>query len=338
MPLSRPLLALPLAVAAALLFTGCTGSAAPDSSDDGGASERSPLTEYLSAIYGEQGSSDEELAAQQKKREELVATCMKKSGFDYTPDLQAATTTYAGSGEEWKPDDRQWVSQWGYGAVDFPGSDGAQNPSTTWVDPNADYLNTLSESERQAFTEALWGRQSVTPTDAASEDAPDDAAPAWDWTTAGCQGAAQHEVGAEDPLQTDQFAPLMNALSEFWQQSSTYPGMSEANRDWSACMDEAGHAGFTAQPDAAMSIHTELSALWNTRGATSSDQPVAPDKTATAKLKEKEIDLALADLDCREKTDYTARSRKAQAEAETAFIAAHRSELEALKTAAQAKK
>ncbi|MDF2917899.1 hypothetical protein [Microbacterium sp. NPDC086615] len=334
MPLSRPLLAVPIALAAALLFTGCTGASSPDASGDGGATEQSPLTEYLSAVYGAGGSSEEQLAELGKKREELVAACMKKNGFEYTPDLQASATIVDGSGEAWKPDDRQWVSQWGYGAVAFPGSDDAENPSTTWVDPNADYLSTLSESEKQAFSDALWGTPPASTTDTAAEDE----TPTWDWKTAGCQGEAQHEVSGEDPLQTDQFAPLMNAITELWQQSSTYPGMSEANREWSACMDEAGHTGFATQPDAAASIHDQLNALWNAGGAASSEAPATPDKKALAELKDEEIDLALADLDCREKTDYTARARKAQAEAETAFIAAHKTELEALKAAAQAKK
>ena len=336
MPLSRPLLSLPVAAAAILLFTGCTGSASSDAAAPGDAGYQSPLTEYLSALYGGGDSPDEQQAQQQeqqKKREELVATCMKKNGFEYTPDVQSMTS-FVGSGEEWKPDDRQWVSQWGYGAVDFPGRDDAPDPSATWVDPNADYLSTLSDSEKQAFSDALWGKAPSAPVD----DATADAAPAWDWKAAGCQGAAQHEVSGEDPSQSDEFAPLMNAMNELWQQTGTEPGMSEVNRDWSLCMEESGHPGFSTQPDAATSIHNEVSALWTTDGNASSDATAAPDEEALATLKKKEIELALADLDCREKTDYTTHAQEAQAEAETAFVAAHKTELEALKAAAQAKK
>ncbi len=334
MSMSRPLLALPTLVAAAVLLAGCTGSPAPSTSD---ATSSSPLEEYLGAIYGGGGTPEEQqarLAEEQKKREEVVASCMKEKGFEYTPDLQGAISSLSAGDDVWNPDDREWVSQWGYGAVDSPGRDEQGDPTTTWVDPNADYLDTLSESEKTAFTEALWGRGSTDTSTGASTAEGSDEAPVWDWKTAGCQGAAQHEVSGENPLTTDEFAPLLAAINELWQQASTYPGMPEADRDWVACMDDAGYPGFTSQPDAAQSIHSEVSELWNAQGAGSSAEPGEPDPAALAEVKEKEIALALADLDCREKTDYSARADKARRDAESAFVTAHKAELDALKAAA----
>lgn len=335
MSLSRPLLAVPAALAAALLFAGCTSPATGGSSTDesSGTAPQSPLSVYMDAMYGGGGSPDDQqarLAAQQKKREEIVATCMKEKGFEYTPDLQSAVSTLAGGGDEWKPDDREWVSQWGYGAADFPGNDDSGNSSTTWVDPNADYLESLTESERTAFTEALWGKGATD----ASTEATSGEASEWDWTTAGCQGAAYHEVNGQDPLQTDEFAPLMDAINELWQQASTAPGMPETDRDWATCMDETGYPGFTAQSDAPQSIHAEVNELWKESGDDSAGKPVKPDATKLAEVKEREITLALADLDCREKTDYAERAKKARWDAEAAFVADHKSELEALKVAA----
>ena len=48
-----------------------------------------------------------------------------------------------------------------------------------------------------------------------------------------------------------------------------------------------------------------------------------------------EVELALADLDCREETDYTDRSTDIARDAEQQFVDDHRSELEAMKAAAE---
>ncbi len=318
----RPVLALSATVAAALLLAGCSGSG-PDGSD----SEDSPLGVYLNAMYGGDLSEEEQQARytdDQKKREELVATCMTEQGFEYIPDTENSGFSTS-SGDEWKPDDREWVSQWGYGAVNYPGRDEPMNPDEQWVDPNADYVASLGESEQAAFYEALYGPGPDE--DAMSEDGSYE----YDWKTAGCQGSAQHEVSGVDPLQSDEFKPLQDAMNDLWMQQASWPGMSELDTEWAGCMDEAGQPGFATQSEAQQSIYDQLNAFYE---QSDPEQPVEPDEAAMEKLGQTEIAVALADLECREKTDYRERAKTAQWSAEEAFVADHKAELEAAKAAA----
>ena len=320
---SRTLLALSATMGAALLLAGCSGPG-PDGADD----EDSPLTVYLNAMYGGDLSEEEQeakFAGDQKQREELIAQCMTEQGFEYTPDTQSATW-FSSSGEEWKPDEREWVSQYGYGAIDYPGRDEPVAPDQEWQDPNADYLEALSESEQTAYYEALYGPGPD------EEEIAEDGSYEYDWETSGCQGSADHEVSGADPLQSDEFKPLMDAMNEMWMAQPTWPGMSELDAEWAACMDEGGQPGFTLQSEAVQSIYDELNAMYEQADP---EQFVEPDGAAMTALQEKEVALALVDLDCREDTDYRERAKKAQWTAEEAFIADHKADLDAAKAAAE---
>lgn len=321
MAANRSALVPTIALAAVLTLSACSAPNAQPPAD-----EQSPLSAYLAAIYG--GGMDEEQQQQRfieddKKRQDIVAQCMTEQGFDYQPVIPTSAVPLS-SGAEWKPDDREWVAQWGYGISHFPGADdpAAQD---AFVDPNTDYVASLSESEQSAYYEALYG---VTPDDSqltAGEPLE------YDWTTAGCTGRAGHEVSGDDPLQGEEFQPLMEALQAFWTDTAGYPGMSEINADWAACMDAAGHPGFTAQADASASISEASNAAWTgPDGATVS----TVDEATLAQLSKTEIETALADLDCRTEVDYAARMRSAQGEAEKTFIDDHRAELDAAKAAA----
>lgn len=152
----------------------------------------------------------------------------------------------------------------------------------------------------------------------------------WDWTKAGCQGKAQHEVMGDDPLQSDEHKPLMDAINEFYEGQATWPEMTELNAAWSECMAEAGHPGFTAQPDAAQSIYDKQNELWESTGPEGEIDEAAMDA-----LGEEEVELALADLECREKTDYQEKSEQVTIDKEQQFVDDHKAELEAMKADAE---
>ena len=60
-----------------------------------------------------------------------------------------------------------------------------------------------------------------------------------------------------------------------------------------------------------------------------------PDQAEMDALGEKEIALALVDLDCREQTDYRERQADVQRQVEEQFIADHKAELDALVAASE---
>lgn len=312
--------AAPVVLGLAVVLAGCTGAQTPGADE-----EQSPLSEYFSAIYGTDLSPEEQeqrYAEENKEREELMATCMQEQGFEYQPVDQSGFISM-GSGTEWLPDDREWVAQWGYGAVEWPGQDEQPAPEDIPEDPNADYVASLSESEQMAFYEALYG---PSPTE---EELSEDGSYEYNWETAGCSGWAQHEIGGEDPFQSDEFADVIEQLNSIYADIPSLPGMAELEAEWAACMDGAGYPGFEAQFDAQNSIYDKQNGLWGEDGMSE------PDEAAMDALHEEEIELALADLDCREETDYRAEYNRITWAAEEQFIADHETELEALKAAAE---
>ncbi|SDP03912.1 hypothetical protein SAMN05660199_03080 [Klenkia soli] len=326
--------ALTALAATAVVLAGCSSS--PD--DDTDAAERtSPLSVYLDAVYGGD-LSDEELQAQyddQNARvEEMVASCMQDEGFEYIPNTTNGGVVYSGDENVYEPDDRDWVSQYGYGAINYPGRDEqSSDPGQEYVDPNADYVASLSESEQQAFNESLYGPQPTEEEQAAMEDGSYEYDPA----NAGCYGAAQQEVyEADDLSQSEEFAPLFEEINSLYEDSQNSPELTALDAEWAACMDAAGHPGFTTQFDAQNSIYDAQNELWNAVPVDDEGMSTGePDQAAMDALGEEEITLALADLDCREETDYRQRAEDIQFAVEEQFVADHKTELEALRAAAE---
>ena len=314
-------LLLPAAVISAmLLLSGCSGTGAETESE----TAESPLSEYFNAVYGGDLSPEEheeQARADEKEREELISLCMTEQGFEYIPAVQS--TSFTSSGAEWLPDDEEWVSQYGYAMVNYPGSDDTA-PVDEYVDPNAEYVGSLSESEQQAFYEALNGPPIP------EEELSADMEYQYDWTTAGCYGEAQHAMEGEDPTQSDEHKPLFDAMSELYTQVESAPELANLNAAWASCMSNAGQPGFTTQADAQNSMSEKYNALWESQ--TSEE---APSETVTDALAEDEIELALVDLDCREQTDYREKHSELQVELEQQFVDEHKAELEALKADAE---
>jgi hypothetical protein len=321
---SAPLSAL---AALALILCGCSGSEGNDTGSSAEAEQESPLTKYFNAAYGMDVSPEEQeekFAEQQRQQEELVAECMQEEGFEYTPATNTGTYISSGDDNEWKPDDREWVAQYGYGAINSPFSE-EPPPEEEFVDPNADYVASLSESEQTAFYEALHGPMPD------EEEMSEGGEFEYDWTTAGCQGAAQHEVAGENPSQSEEFKPLFDAIDELYADTASWPGMAALDAEWAACMDDAGQGGHANPVEAQNSIHEEMNKVWENVGM--SEEPSAsgePDQAAMDALAEKEVDLALADLDCREETDYRDRHAEITREVEQQFIDDHKAELDAM--------
>lgn len=312
-----------------VLLAGCSGAPSPEESPV------SPLTSYMNALYGGDLSEEEQqkrFEEQNKKSEDLVAACMTEQGFEYVPNIVSGSVM-SSSGEEWQPEDREWVSQYGYGIINYPGRDTPVEPEQSSPDPNAAYVESLSPSEQAAFYEALYGPQ---PTEeelqAMNDETGDGGTYEYDWTTAGCSGAAQHETAGADPLQGEEFKTLSDSLNAFWMDMGTGPEFAAVDSEWVACMDEAGQPGFTTQSDASNSISEKYNAFWESASGT---EGVSPDSPEVKELGEQEIALALVDLECREKVNYLDRRQEAQFAAEEKFVADHKSELEALKAAAE---
>jgi hypothetical protein len=298
-----------------------------------GPSTPSRLSDYLGVAY--QVSADDALQAfddQQRAAQDFIAQCMRDQGFDYTP----IPTVTAFTGGDFRPDDRDWVAQWGYGGIDHPKraeqlAAAAQGPS----DPNNDYVASLSPAELQEYNRALFGTATQPGTTTVSSDGStvatgDDMT--YRWEDAGCYGAAEHDADQKNPERrlatSDDFKPLFDAIDRF--NAAPIPGMADADAAWSSCMVGAGYPGLAVQSDARSNFYAAtLNALSSGPDANS------PDSAAFRAAADVEVALAPADLDCRESTDYQAKQQAAQLAAEAAFVQDHLSDLKAFKTATE---
>ncbi|MCW5952627.1 MAG: hypothetical protein KIT69_10245 [Propionibacteriaceae bacterium] len=340
MPRTRSFVA--LIAAATLALTGCGG----DGRVGGELTyEDSPLSKYLTSIFSgglspdaTQQEQQEYYNEQNRKTEELIAQCMTTEGFEYVPNTNngAVVISTDGDGENlWRPDDRDWVEKYGYGAVNNPWQEGGNAPEpmpmpTAPADPNQEYVESLTEAEQQAYYEALYGKP--------IEPQPGEDDVAYDWRNQGCYGFAQHEVNGDNPWEQQENKAILDAIQKFYETVQNNPEFAKLDADWSACMTEAGFGGFAKQMDAQDSIYQLINKYWENVPQTDGemDPTLGTVKDPEyAKIADQEIPLALADLTCREKTDYRQQQLRIQFAAEEQFIADHKEELDAMKARAE---
>lgn len=318
-----------VAIGSVLLLTGCSGGGEGPT----GGTSLNPTDSPLSAYFEKIGGNPEEQSAKAARSEEIVAQCMQEQGFEYTPadygDLSAEVAQ--DDGPAW--DSLEFAQQYGYGATTgdaLAEQSGGDDGGSGFEDPNADYVAQMSETEQNAYYEALYG-SSVTDVATAEPEEPadgdeestEDEATAWDWTTAGCQGKAQHEVFEEGEVWNDpQFADLFEELSTLYEDSQSGEKVTAAKKAWSACMTEAGY-DFAGPDDASQSIYDAQALI-----------PFAEDGTqdpdALAELRKTEIATAVADRTCQTSTKYAETLLASQFELEQKFLDDHKAELDSL--------
>lgn len=328
-------LLLPAALAAtALLLTACSGGSG---SGDSKEPELGPLSKYTEALFDGEEYTQEKFDKQQLEVEELVAACMTKEGFEYTPNPanggMAMATEGEADGPEWGSE--EFAKQYGYGIIDWPGREAmeAQTDDEEYVDLNADYVMSLSESEQNAYYEALHGPQ---PTEEEMLEMEENESYEYNWETAGCYGAAQHEVqedfsGYQAASEDPQYADLFTAMNEVWNviydEENPHEDVSKLNREWSDCMAEANLSEFSTPNAATQILYDEYEALQNPGG---NDEYVEPSKADQKKFQEREIEVAVADAACKKKLSYDDQVTKLQFDIEQKFVDEHKAELDAM--------
>lgn len=348
MRFSRPLAA---CAAAAVILTLSACAEAPSDSDE---SVETPLTPYWEALYGGGADMDEQMKEQQEveaKIQKKVAECMTEQGFEYTafvPDFQNDTDMSGSDDDVWDPDDEKWVAKWGYGITDWPGREDEDQEQEQYEeeasdDPNYAYYESLTDGEKAAYDETLSGPV-LTDEEYADPDYE------YKWEEGGCYGKASHEVEVESENDVEEadlskYEDLITRMDSLWEEQLKDPKIVALEGEWSTCMSEAGEAGFNTQYDAAESINTEYQELNPTivdpgpeetavEGEAAEELEVSPETDPElAALKKREIDLALTDLECREKTSYGDRYQKLSIDFEQQFVDENKAELDAMKLA-----
>ncbi|WP_394551970.1 hypothetical protein ACDF64_13985 [Agromyces sp. MMS24-JH15] len=296
----------------ALTLTGCAGAS------DASTRYVSPIDEYMSAAAGtdlDEHARDAEGDARLLENEELIASCMQEAGFEYVPHPPTPIGFDFSTLDSPELDDRTWVERNGYGIVQRVVSDG----TTVSKDPNLAIADALSPAERTAYDTALTGGS-------AAYDADGDYVP----EQAGCMGAAQLELDSRDPLKSAEFTPLIDAVMDFYAALPTQPEIVELDGQWAECMSAAGFGPYATPLDPIGEVNAEISMLVQEAAG------AEPDAGAVEELAAREIELALADLTCREETGYREQQRSVRTTLEERFVEDHLAELQAYKAAAEA--
>jgi hypothetical protein len=345
--LPSPVRVLPAAsaIAMVLLLSACSTTSQPTgpstapsagagvTSTSAAATYVSPLEAYTNSLTGLSGSYadvQEQTYQLDLKRENLVATCMTKNGFSYTPEAVKNTRTSGQSGpSDSELDTQAWVQKYGYGAVYLPdGLTGAleqaqsqqsnlKQSGASAATPNSRYRSSLTAAEQKAYDAALDGANGSDPTLTVGKD----------WQKLGCDGAALHTVQNESAIMgSTQGKTVEKAIERFENGYSTWPGIADAEKAWSSCMSGSGYAGYSHQGDPAVQFIKQNTTLWTS--VASGAQPPTAELDALAK---KERTVALADLKCREKTNYRSTIQAITTRQEKQFLADNRVALDALK-------
>jgi len=328
-----------LATGLVLVLAACGGGGGGTAEPtDGGATPEytpGPLEAMFSEAYGEFDPADAN--AQQNRVEQLVAECMAEEGWEYTPVDYSGMDDGFGVPVEGETDGPQWgteefAKEMGYGIATYSISSEetapaeplpAEGDEAVWEDPNGTYVESLSESAREAYYEALNGPQ---PT----EEEINSGEWEYDPANAGCYGKASEEVfnTGGNVWEDEKYKSLFDEMNLLYETSQNDPKITAAKAEWTACMADAGYPGLADTMAAQETIYTELNQYWE-----SGEEPPADVISALA---EKERAIATADFTCTEKSDVTKVQTEAQHAAEQDFVDAHRAELEELVAALKA--
>lgn len=302
----------------AIFLTACTPVSASDATTTEPRTFVSPLDEYLSAVWGTEFSLEERTRRANESNArfiELITQCMHEQGFAFDIDnlpfgIWFGVQSVIIPDDAFALDDAVWVGQWGYGIMSSPFE-------FETAEVTRDEGVVLSDSELDEFSLALLGRGFFNP--------------ARDWNEDNCQSWATERLLVEIPeglAYGEEFAPLFDAIDQM--EGDFRQEVSNADFRWAQCMIESGHPGFQRQWEAQDIIRQESFDVLNRGGglapASESDEEL---------LRLREIELALADLACRESTGFTAEQNANRLAFETRFVEDNRPFLEALRSAAE---
>jgi hypothetical protein len=235
--------------------------------------------------------SDEELNAERLRYENLVADCMKKAGFTYKPDtrdlaVRDPSDEFNGLKTTLLAEDqvRAYREKYGFGKYSqnvYPG-----DPKVTvhqpefGNSPNAAAYDALDAAQQKAWDFALVGPEEKK----GGTKAPAD--------NTSCSAVASKEVYGDKEQSPD----AAKAAEREWRAFQTDADVVAAADKYASCLTGKGYKPKVTTPG---DIETQL--YWAQQDKWYADTAKTNPATAKAEL-DKEIEMALADLDCRK--DY----------------------------------
>jgi hypothetical protein len=301
-----------------LAAVGCGGG-----DDSAEAAERGPTP--LERYFGSANEAAEGDAEDMRRAEQLTADCMREHGYEYIP-MEVPESGWGDEGDDGDAESMravpsaEFIEQYGYGM--FTTDDDLSQVEA--ADPNDAALDAMSDAERAAWEDALYG----TFDEATGES-----------ITLGCADEAAVEVYGDASATDEVFRALLVEMEALWTRIDTDPRVTEAARGWAGCMAEAGHPGLSAPVDAMDLVQLRFDQL--AAGATFPEEAVnggeplilgdesvlAPEDRRT--LRDYEIAVATADFACQDGDGgYFEVVYEVTVDVEQRFMAEHRDELD----------
>jgi hypothetical protein len=310
-----------------------------------------PLGPHLKRLAGSSAQFEEARAAAVEAhdlRQSMISACMAKSGFDYYPIPYGGPLTPE---EPWLErgrdlpvppldDARKVVAKWGYG-IEPEYSDGVDQTANR--DPehfdiaerNRVYQETLNPEGAKEYWMVLRGW-----------DSPDTGGADPGREAGSCVGEAFAAVpqtvensGVVNSLFDGLRQPIVNVVK--WD-LGVDPEAVALDAEWANCMGGKGITFAPAQferPDGRVSDVSLLNrpgphAAFSLAGQMGPAGPEASGEQPGLHAYPRQVEIALADIDCRAEVDYANRITDIQLRLERRFVDDHRDELAALEQAA----
>jgi len=204
---------------------------ADDSNDSVAEDEPETIADLLG--FGPNGPSQAEQEELQRQVEEKIAACMIEQGFEYTPFNPGQIPTFD---NEVDRETREYAEENGFGIATGMGEmREMSDPTNQPPDPNREYVDSLSEGERDAYFAALFGPEFDREPELDENGEPDFEAMVMR-EPAGCQGEGNEARASQGQMMMTLMPSLMELESNF----NADTRIVALNKDWSACMAEAG--------------------------------------------------------------------------------------------------
>jgi hypothetical protein len=308
-----------------------------------------------------------EFRDQEARIQEAMRQCMAEAGFEYQPMIPPEGSFAVA--EEF--DEEEYVRTQGFGISTWYGNEETLTETTTageeWVDPNQETLDAMSDSEREAWYAALYGTEEEQAEASQTEIDPETGEEYMVMTGngPGCQGEAYDAEYGEQEAGNELWEELNPAMEAMYEQVQADPRIVELDQEWSACMATAGfeyesmtkmqesvYEDFQTRFDAIVGpnggyadpfadwTEAEVETFFEEKTQEEIDAFFAEaedaarediDMKALAALQQEEIDVAVADFECR--GDYWEVYQEVSEEYEVDFIAENREILEQIRDA-----
>ncbi len=206
--------------------TEATTGLAADTTGVEAVDEPETFAELLGYDTDDPDAAQVRAAADHRRFEEMVARCMADQGFEYVPAIRPV------GGSRPVLDEEEFARERGFGITTWYGQETMSEPDEDeWVNPNEAVVAAMSESERYAYDDALYGLGEQR-TD------PDTGEQIFDESDGGCRGQSYDEVyGFRDEVSRR----LGPARDEVFQRVLADSRFLEADRVWSECMADRGY-------------------------------------------------------------------------------------------------